>query len=60
MGSPQPTAMPMQFTTESTALAQAQGIVNPVNEPLEIVEVQFGAYLGADDIVRLSDDCARV
>lgn len=29
-------------------------------EPVEIVEVQFGSYLGEDDIVRLSDDYGRV
>ena len=32
---------------------------NPGNEPLEIIEVQSGAYLGEDDIVRLEDDFRR-
>ncbi len=27
--------------------------------PLEIIEVQFGGYLGEDDIVRLQDDYGR-
>ncbi len=29
-------------------------------DPLEIVEVQIGAYLGEDDIVRIQDDFGRV
>lgn len=29
-------------------------------EPVEIIELQFGDYLGEDDIVRLSDDYGRV
>jgi hypothetical protein len=29
------------------------------HEPVEIVEVQFGYYLGEDDIVRLGDDYGR-
>jgi mannose-1-phosphate guanylyltransferase / mannose-6-phosphate isomerase len=32
---------------------------NPGSEPLRIVEVQTGAYLGEDDIVRLADDFWR-
>ena len=32
---------------------------NPGPEPLEIVEVQTGAYLGEDDIERLEDDYGR-
>jgi mannose-1-phosphate guanylyltransferase/mannose-6-phosphate isomerase len=32
---------------------------NPGGEPLEIIEVQSGAYLGEDDIVRLEDDFRR-
>jgi mannose-6-phosphate isomerase len=42
----------------------AQGAVhrlaNLTAEPVEIIEVQFGAYLGEDDIVRLQDDYGRV
>ena len=33
---------------------------NPGNEPLVLVEVQYGDYLGEDDIVRLEDDYGRV
>jgi len=32
---------------------------NPRSEPLEIIEVQNGPYLGEDDIVRFSDDYGR-
>ncbi len=32
---------------------------NPGAEPLEIIEVQSGDYLGEDDIVRLQDNYNR-
>lgn len=32
---------------------------NASNEPLEIIEVQSGSYLGEDDIVRFEDDFGR-
>ena len=32
---------------------------NPTDEPLKIIEVQSGSYLGEDDIVRLEDDFNR-
>ena len=32
---------------------------NPGDEPIEIIEVQTGAYLGEDDIVRYDDDHGR-
>ncbi len=36
-------------------------ITNPSSvEPLEIIEVQTGDYLGEDDIVRIEDDFGRV
>ncbi len=35
-------------------------LANPGPEPLEIVEVQSGDYLGEDDIVRLEDSYGRV
>ncbi len=42
----------------------AAGVVhrlsNQTDAALEIVEVQFGTYLGEDDIVRLQDDYGRV
>ena len=33
---------------------------NPGKIPLELIEVQSGAYLGEDDIVRFSDRYGRV
>ena len=42
------------------ALGQVHRLANLTHDPVEIVEVQFGAYLGEDDIVRLSDDYGRV
>ncbi|MFO0988881.1 MAG: mannose-1-phosphate guanylyltransferase/mannose-6-phosphate isomerase [Alphaproteobacteria bacterium] len=32
---------------------------NPGDEPLRVIEVQLGAYLGEDDIERLADDYGR-
>ena len=32
---------------------------NPASEPLRVIEVQLGAYLGEDDIERLADDYGR-
>jgi mannose-1-phosphate guanylyltransferase/mannose-6-phosphate isomerase len=42
---------------ESTFIPQGQThrLSNPGSEPLEIIEVQFGGYLGEDDIVRFED-----
>lgn len=42
------------------ALGQVHRLSNATSEPVEIIEVQFGAYLGEDDIVRLGDDYGRV
>ena len=33
---------------------------NPSSEPLELIEVQCGTYLGEDDIVRLDDRYGRL
>ena len=33
---------------------------NKTNEPLEIIEVQSGTYLGEDDIIRFEDIYGRV
>ncbi|HVI27662.1 mannose-1-phosphate guanylyltransferase/mannose-6-phosphate isomerase [Hansschlegelia sp.] len=33
---------------------------NPGEEPLDLIEVQSGAYLGEDDIVRYEDDYRRI
>lgn len=41
------------------AVGQVHRLANRTDAPLEIVEVQFGDYLGEDDIVRLSDDYGR-
>jgi len=41
------------------ALGQVHRLANLTTAPVEIVEVQFGTYLGEDDIVRLSDDYGR-
>jgi mannose-1-phosphate guanylyltransferase / mannose-6-phosphate isomerase len=38
----------------------AHRLANPGPEPLEIIEVQSGDYLGEDDIVRLEDTYGRV
>jgi mannose-1-phosphate guanylyltransferase/mannose-6-phosphate isomerase len=35
-------------------------LANPGSEPLEIIEVQSGDYLGEDDIIRLEDDYGRL
>ena len=42
---------------ESTYIPQGQKhrLSNPGTEPLEIIEVQSGTYLGEDDIVRFED-----
>ena len=41
------------------AVGEVHRLANRTLEPAEILEVQFGAYLGEDDIVRLSDDYGR-
>jgi len=41
------------------AVGQLHRLANRTDAPVEIVEVQFGDYLGEDDIVRLSDDYGR-
>jgi mannose-1-phosphate guanylyltransferase/mannose-6-phosphate isomerase len=40
-------------------LGTAHRLENPGKVPLEIIEVQSGAYLGEDDIVRLEDAYGR-
>jgi mannose-1-phosphate guanylyltransferase/mannose-6-phosphate isomerase len=37
----------------------AHRLENPGTEPLHLVEVQTGAYLEEDDIVRIDDDYGR-
>lgn len=41
------------------AIGQAHRIGNDQDEPLSIIEVQKGDYLGEDDITRLEDDFGR-
>ena len=41
------------------AVGQVHRIANVTDCLVEIVEVQFGQYLGEDDIVRLQDDYGR-
>lgn len=41
-------------------LGQVHRLSNPGKIPLEIIEVQSGAYLGEDDIVRLEDTYGRI
>ena len=41
------------------ALGEVHRLANHTADMVEIVEVQFGAYLGEDDIVRLQDDYGR-
>ena len=40
-------------------LGQTHRLANPGKVPLEIIEVQSGAYLGEDDIVRFEDNYGR-
>ena len=42
------------------AVGQVHRLSNLTAEPVEIVEVQFGDYLGEDDIVRLEDNYGRI
>ncbi len=42
------------------AIGQPHRIVNEEDEPLIIIEIQRGDYLGEDDISRLEDDFGRV
>jgi mannose-1-phosphate guanylyltransferase/mannose-6-phosphate isomerase len=46
---------------QSTYIPQGQThrLANPGNNPLEIIEVQSGSYLGEDDIVRFEDSYGR-
>ena len=41
------------------ALGEVHRLANRTDAAVEIVEVQFGDYLGEDDIVRLQDDYGR-
>ena len=39
--------------------SQTHSLENVEDEPLEIVEIQTGEYLGEDDIIRLEDIYGR-
>ena len=41
-------------------LCTTHALANDTNEPLEIIEVQSGTYLGEDDIVRFEDKYGRI
>ena len=41
------------------AVGEIHSLENPGKVPLEIIEVQSGAYLGEDDIIRFSDEYGR-
>ena len=41
-------------------IGAVHALENPGKIPLELIEVQSGAYLGEDDIVRFSDRYGRV
>ena len=47
---------------QSTYIPQGQThrLANPGKNPLEIIEVQSGSYLGEDDIVRFEDSYGRI
>jgi mannose-1-phosphate guanylyltransferase/mannose-6-phosphate isomerase len=53
-----------QLLTENQStyipLGMPHRLSNPGKAALEIIEIQTGAYLEEDDIVRLSDDYGRV
>ena len=53
-----------RLVRENESIHLPQGCVhrvaNPGRIPLVLIEVQIGAYLGEDDIVRLEDDYNRV
>ncbi|HSO45121.1 MAG TPA: hypothetical protein VLQ47_06335 [Rhodoferax sp.] len=40
-------------------MGRVRWLGNRTLAPMEIIEVQFGACLGEDDIERLGDDCGR-
>ena len=42
------------------ALGQVHRLASVGSAPVEIMELQFGVYLGEDDITRLHDDFGRV
>jgi len=49
-----------QLVTENESVGAVHALENPGKIPLELIEVQSGAYLGEGDIVRFSDRYGRV
>lgn len=45
--------------TIDIALGEMHRLANPGSAELQIIELQFGDYLGEDDIFRLQDDHGR-
>lgn len=41
-------------------LGETHQLCNPGEVPLEIIEIQSGAYLGEDDIIRYADEYGRI
>lgn len=42
------------------SVGQRHRLENPEEQPLHLIKVQLGDYLGEDDIIRLDDDYERV
>jgi mannose-1-phosphate guanylyltransferase/mannose-6-phosphate isomerase len=51
--------LPSENESTYIPLGVTHRLENPGKMPLEIVEVQSGAYLGEDDIVRFDDTYGR-
>ena len=51
----------MKFEEWHTYISKGEihRLENQENDPLEIIEIQTGHYLGEDDIIRLKDDYLR-
>ena len=52
-------AGPRERSRSTFRSARSTASANPGKIPLELIEVQFGSYLGEDDIVRFEDDYGR-
>jgi mannose-1-phosphate guanylyltransferase/mannose-6-phosphate isomerase len=50
----------MENQSTYIALGSVHRLKNPSDNPLEIIEVQSGSYLGEDDIERFDDNYGRV
>ena len=52
-------ALPISNQSTYIPKGEIHRLANPGTEPLEIIEVQSGDYLGEDDITRLDDHYGR-